>query len=149
MSVFFPVFIPLEGEPVLIAGGGKIALRRAEVLSRFGANLTVIAPEILPEFAPIARCIFRTVEPGDITSDYRLVIAATSDRAANRMVGERAKALSLPVSVADAKEESTFYFPAVMEGGGVVAGLISREGGNHKLAARRAAEIRALLEKDC
>ena len=45
MEGYFPVFIPLKGQPVLLVGGGKVALRRAEVLSRFGAELTVVAPE--------------------------------------------------------------------------------------------------------
>ena len=74
------------------------------------------------------------------------MIAASSDRDANRTAGERARSLGIPVSVADAKGESTFFFPAVIEGGGIVAGLIS-EGQDHRLAARRAAEIREMLGK--
>ena len=147
MDVFFPVFIPLKGQPVLLIGGGKVALRRAETLARFGAELTVVAPEILPAFTPLARCLLRTFRPEDVREGYRLVIAASSDREANRTAGERARALGIPVSVADAKEESTFFFPAVIKGGGVVAGLISEGGHDHRLAARRAAEIREMLRK--
>ena len=147
MDGFFPVFIPLKGQPVLLIGGGKVALRRAETLARFGAELTVVAPEILPALTPLARCILRTFRPEDVREGYRLVIAASSDREANRTAGERARALGIPVSVADAKEESTFFFPAVIEGGGVVAGLISEGGHDHRLAARRAAEIREMLRK--
>ena len=147
MDGFFPVFIPLKGQPVLLIGGGKVALRRAETLARFGAELTVVAPEILPALTPLARCILRTFRPEDVREGYRLVIAASSDREANRTAGERARALGIPVSVADAKEESTFFFPAVIEGGGVVAGLISEGGHDHRLAARRAEEIREMLRK--
>ena len=147
MDGFFPVFIPLKGQPVLLIGGGKVALRRAETLARFGAELTVVAPEILPAFTPLARCLLRPFRPEDVREGYRLVIAASSDREANRTAGERARALGIPVSVADAKEESTFFFPAVIEGGGVVAGLISEGGHDHRLAARRAAEIREMLCK--
>ena len=147
MDGFFPVFIPLKGQPVLLIGGGKVALRRAETLARFGAELTVVAPEILPAFTPLARCLLRPFRPEDVREGYCLVIAASSDREANRTAGERARALGIPVSVADAKEESTFFFPAVIEGGGVVAGLISEGGHDHRLAARRAAEIREMLRK--
>ena len=147
MDGFFPVFIPLKGQPVLLIGGGKVALRRAETLARFGAELTVVAPEILPAFTPLARCLLRPFRPEDVREGYRLVIAASSDREANRTAGERARALGIPVSVADAKEESTFFFPAVIEGGGIVAGLISEGGHDHRLAARRAAEIREMLCK--
>ena len=147
MDGFFPVFIPLKGQPVLLIGGGKVALRRAETLARFGAELTVVAPEILPAFTPLARCLLRPFRPEDVREGYRLVIAASSGREANRTAGERARALGIPVSVADAKEESTFFFPAVIEGGGVVAGLISEGGHDHRLAARRAAEIWEMLCK--
>ena len=147
MDGFFPVFIPLKGQPVLLIGGGKVALRRAETLARFGAELTVVAPEILPAFTPLARCLLRTFRPEDVREGYCLVIAASSDREANRTAGERARALGIPVSVADAKEESTFFFPAVIKGDGIVAGLISEGGQDHRLAARRAAEIREMLRK--
>ena len=147
MDGFFPVFIPLKGQPVLLIGGGKVALQRAETLARFGAELTVVAPEILPAFTPLARCIRRPFRPEDVREGYRLVIAASSDREANRTAGERARALGIPVSVADAKEESTFFFPAVIKGDGIVAGLISEGGQDHRLAARRAAEIREMLRK--
>ena len=90
MDGFFPVFIPLKGQPVLLIGGGKVALRRAETLARFGAELTVVAPEILPAFTPLARCLLRPFRPEDVREGYRLVIAASSDREANRTAGERA-----------------------------------------------------------
>ena len=147
MDGFFPVFIPLKGQPVLLIGGGKVALRRAETLARFGAELTVVAPEILPAFTPLARCLLRPFRPEDVREGYRLVIVASSDREANRTAGERARALGIPVSVADVKEESTFFFPAVIKGDGIVAGLISEGGQDHRLAARRAAEIREMLCK--
>ena len=40
----FPLFVDLTGRRCVIVGGGAIAQRRAAVLSRFGAAVTVIAP---------------------------------------------------------------------------------------------------------
>ena len=40
----FPLFVNLAGEKAVVVGGGAVACRRAEVLSRFGAEVTVIAP---------------------------------------------------------------------------------------------------------
>ena len=42
---YFPVFIDMAGRNVLIAGAGKIALRRVRTLLQFGAQIRVIAPE--------------------------------------------------------------------------------------------------------
>lgn len=149
-SGFFPIFIPMKNAKVLIAGGGKIALRRVQTLASFGTAITVIAPEILPEIHPLsANLLYRKAAEEDVTPVYRLVIAATSDRETNRKVGQRARALGIPVSVADAKDESTFYFPAIIKGQGVVAGLISENGKDHRLAAEKAAILRqALGEQD-
>ncbi len=37
---YFPMFIELKDKPCLIAGGGKVALRKAETLLDFGARVT-------------------------------------------------------------------------------------------------------------
>lgn len=147
-SGFFPIFISMKDAKVLIVGGGKIALRRIRTLLSFGAALTVIAPEVLPEIACLpVQTICRKAAEKDVSPDYRLVVAASSDRETNRQIGLRATALGIPVSVADAKEESTFYFPAIIQGEGITAGLISENGQNHHLAAEKAALLRAALHE--
>ncbi len=45
----FPMFIDLNEEPVMIVGGGAVALRKIRKLQPFGPRITVIAPEITPE----------------------------------------------------------------------------------------------------
>lgn len=147
-SGFFPIFIPMQDAKVLIVGGGKIALRRIQTLLSFGAAITVIAPEILPEIAELpVKLLCKKAAEKDVEPAYRLVVAAASDRETNRLIGIRAKALGIPVSVADAKEESTFYFPAIIQGQGIIAGLISENGQNHHLAAEKAALLRQALHE--
>lgn len=46
---YFPLFVNLSGKKILIVGAGSIALRRAETLAPFGAELIVTAPEGRPE----------------------------------------------------------------------------------------------------
>ncbi|MER1973277.1 MAG: NAD(P)-dependent oxidoreductase, partial [Psychrobacter alimentarius] len=45
----FPLFFKLEGRKVLIVGGGEVALRKADLLSRAGACITILAPDISHE----------------------------------------------------------------------------------------------------
>ena len=45
----FPMFIELEKEICLIIGGGKVALRKAEVLIDMGAEVHIISREFEPE----------------------------------------------------------------------------------------------------
>ena len=140
----FPLFLDLTGQKAVIVGGGTIACRRAEVLTRFGAQVTVIAPTC-NNLPPDATWLERGYQPGDLEG-CALAVAATNDREVNRQVGLDAKALGIPVSVADAREECTFFFPAVCVGEDLVAGVVS-DGSDHHRTARAAKAIRATLEE--
>lgn len=140
----FPLFLDLKGKKAVIVGGGKIALRRAGVLLSFGADVTIIAPEC--EAAPEGAAFFqRPYEPGDLAGAF-LAVAATDCREVNQQVGQEAKATGILVSVADRKEESTFFFPAICTGSGLVAGVVS-QGEEHKKTAAAARKIRTVLEE--
>ena len=141
----FPLFVDLTGRRCVIVGGGAIAARRAAVLSRFGAAVTVIAL-IWTGDVPGVDWQARLYAPGDLKGAF-LAVAATDDRSVNRQVGEEARALGIPVTVADCRDECTFFFPAVCEGGGVTAGLISQHGADHRRAARAARAVRQALEE--
>lgn len=61
---YFPLFIDLSGVPVLVVGGGNIAARRVQVMLDFGADVTVVAPDILPQ---IQRLCDHSFSAGDET----------------------------------------------------------------------------------
>jgi len=144
----FPFFIPLENKKVLIVGGGRIAARRAKVLLDFGASVTVVSPEICADMIEITdRIVWEKRSYSGIDQNFTLVIAVTDDRQVNKQIGENAKALGIYVSVADRKEESTFWFPAIARGSGIIAGLIS-EAGNHKAVKKAASDVRKVLNDD-
>ena len=141
----FPLFIPLMDKAVLIVGGGKVAARRARVLIDFGALVTVISPEICAEMRElIGQITWKQQRFNSIEQEYSIVLAATDDRNTNKQIGESARSLGIPVSVADKKEESTFWFPAVARGEGIVAGLIS-ESGDHSAVKEAARKVREVL----
>ena len=52
---FFPMFIDLKDKPVLIAGGGSVALRKLEKLSPYGGKMAVVAPGIFPRGSGFSR----------------------------------------------------------------------------------------------
>jgi glutamyl-tRNA reductase len=142
---YFPLFVSLEGKRVVIVGGGQVARRRVEALRPFGPEITVISPQLLGE--PEGICWHRRpYQAGDLAGAF-LAVAATNDRAVNQQVGQEARALGIPVSVADRQEECTFYFPALCMGEGVIAGVVSR-GEDHRQTAKTARSIRAFLEEE-
>ena len=46
---YFPMFIELKHRKCLVVGGGQVAFRKAETLKDFGADVSVVAPNILPQ----------------------------------------------------------------------------------------------------
>jgi len=46
---YLPLFHKLDGRPVLVIGGGDIALRKSVLLAEAGALINLVAPEIEPE----------------------------------------------------------------------------------------------------
>ncbi|MDR1147858.1 MAG: precorrin-6A/cobalt-precorrin-6A reductase [Spirochaetaceae bacterium] len=143
---FFPVFQNITNKKFLIVGAGVVALRRLRTLLRFDCSIKIIAPSIDPAIKNICddrvSLLERSYKTGDCEADF--VVAAANDRAVNRMIGEECKSKNIPVSVADCKEESTFYFPAIVDTENLTIG-ISSGGLDHKAVSGAAGKIRRCL----
>ena len=144
MSLRFPLFVDLAGKAVVVVGGGAIGLRRAAVLQRFGARVTVIAPEIREKPEGIAG-LLRSYQSGDLTGAF-LAVAATNNRAVNHAVYEEARDRGILVNVCDCPDECDFYFPAICQTETLVAGLVG-DGSDHRRTARAAKAVRKTLEE--
>jgi precorrin-2 dehydrogenase/sirohydrochlorin ferrochelatase/precorrin-6A/cobalt-precorrin-6A reductase len=149
---FFPLFLDLSSKKVLVIGGGNIAGRRVKALLDFGAEVTVISPQV-SEFIEnhsvlgTITLLKASYQDGDITKHNPfLVVVATDQRQVNHAAMEEAKRLNLLVSVADCREECTFFFPAIAESETLVAGLVSKNG-DHAYVRRMANDIRGLLNE--
>lgn len=141
----FPLMVPLEGARCLVVGAGQVGARRARVLLRHGARVTIVDPAARAEAFPGVTVEQRPYRAGD-ERYFALVVAATSDRSVNHMVGERCRQAGIPVSVADAAEEGTFVFPALCETDDVCVGVVSRDD-NHARVAQIAQAVRELLDE--
>jgi uroporphyrin-III C-methyltransferase/precorrin-2 dehydrogenase/sirohydrochlorin ferrochelatase len=136
------MFFDLKGQPVLVVGGGEVALRKVSLLERCGARITVVAPEIAPELMERAArgalsVAVREFEPGDLEG-ARLVIVATSRRALNRWIATMSEARAIPVNVVDDKEASRFIVPAIVDRDPVIVAIST--GGTSPVLARRLRE---------
>ena len=121
---FFPLFIELQGRRVLIVGGGRLALHKAQKLLPYGPELCAVAPEICPglETMPGVSLLRRAFEPGDLDG-VELVIAATDDRNTNHAVATICRDRHRPVNVVDDLAECSFVFPALLRRGSLSAGV--------------------------
>ncbi len=145
---YLPLFLRLDAAAVAVVGGGKAALRKAELLARAGARLTVIAPAIEAELAALLEerggSWLRQEFADGCLRGMRLAVAASSDPALDRRVSEAAQRRGIPVNVVDAPELSTAIFPAIVDRSPLLVAVAS--GGNSPVLARRVrSQIEALL----
>jgi uroporphyrin-III C-methyltransferase/precorrin-2 dehydrogenase/sirohydrochlorin ferrochelatase len=142
---YFAAFLSLRGKPGIVVGGGEIAAAKAETLLRSGVRVTVIAPELGTRLAQLTvlgalRHEPRRFQAGDLVG-AEIVIAATDDASVNEAVSSAARALRVPVNVADNIELSTFIMPAVVDRTPVQIAIST--GGASPVLARR---LRAIIE---
>lgn len=140
-----PLFHNVRGQPVLLVGGGEIALRKARLIAQAGARLRVVAPQILDELRTLAdasqgELFGRGYQSGDMDGCV-LVVAATDDRTLNAVVSVDARARNLPVNVVDAPDLCTVIFPAIVDRDPLVVAISS--GGDAPVLTRL---MRARLE---
>ncbi|MEC5211113.1 uroporphyrin-III C-methyltransferase/precorrin-2 dehydrogenase/sirohydrochlorin ferrochelatase [Psychrobacter sp. PL15] len=145
----FPLFFKLEGRKVLIVGGGDVALRKADLLSRAGACITILAPDICPELQALLtnakagnkhHLVYENYNQSYMTG-ARVIIAGTDDEALNQQVHADATELNIPVNVVDTPHLCDFIFPAIVDRNPIVIGISSN--GKAPVLARL---LRARLE---
>ena len=142
---YFPFFHRLKDQPCLLVGGGTIALRKARLISKAGAKLIVVSPDILPELKSLVEAsggqwLARLYQSGDVAQS-KLVIAATDNDALNAEVSAEAQQLKIPVNVVDNPALCTVITPAIVDRSPLIMAITS--GGEAPVLARM---VRARLE---
>ena len=141
----FPLFFKLEGRKVLIVGGGEVALRKADLLSRAGACITILAPNISHEIRELLSDNKHELIEKNYHKSYmsgaRVIIAATDDETLNHEIYADATELNIPVNVVDTPPLCDFIFPAIIDRNPIVIGISSN--GKAPVLARL---LRARLE---
>jgi uroporphyrin-III C-methyltransferase/precorrin-2 dehydrogenase/sirohydrochlorin ferrochelatase len=141
----YPLMLDLTGRRVLVAGGGRVALRRVRALLAAGAVVHVVAPRVEPELAGLPVTIDRRgYRDGDLAGAW-LVHAATGDPAVNAAIALAAERLRIWCSRADDAGRSRAQAPAVTRHGDVTVAVTA--GGDPRRSQRlRSAIALALAE---
>lgn len=124
---YFPIFLRLTDEPVLVVGGGEVAARKIDLLVRSGAKVDVVAPVLIPGLAAQVAAGGITHIAGEFQPEHldgkRLVIAATDKRSVNAWVAHQAERRNIPVNVVDDRELSRFIMPAIVDRSPVIVAV--------------------------
>ena len=139
---YLPIFTRLKNKPVLVVGGGDVALRKCRAFLKAEANVTLVAPDFCQELQSMA-------EQGEVTlrqqkfidsdlDNVMLVIAATDNDAVNEQVAAQAEARNLFVNVVDDQPKCGFIFPSIVDRNPITIAISSA--GTAPVLARRLRE---------
>ena len=144
----FPLFLSLQGRRALVVGGGDAAARKAELLLKAGAQVSLIAETVGGEVAQfIAEGHVSWAGRGFDDTDLEgmsLVIVASDDESMQARVSAAAQRRCVPVNVVDRPALSSFIMPAIIDRSPITI-AVSTGGTAPVLAARIRAEIERSL----
>ena len=148
---YYPIFMDLMAQPVLVVGGGAVALRKVQTLMHHGALVHIVSPRLVPELKALIdekTCFWS--EKDYSTEDLKeavLVFSCTENEKVNAQVAHDANADHRPVNVVDDLEKCRFIVPSIMEQGDLKI-AVSTAGSSPIVARQVRAELQALYGQE-
>lgn len=133
-----PFLIDITGKKIVIVGGGRIAARKAAVLTKEKPNIIFIAPEFCEEVRTLAwennyQLLQREAVPADF-HEAIVVILATNHREVNERLARSVPSHQL-ICTTDNVENGNTLFPAIVRRGPLKV-AVSTTGASPKLARK-------------
>jgi len=136
---FCPLHIDLKGRKGLVIGGGSVAERKVKTLQAYGANLTVVSPELnspLKELTEAGEVSYiNDIYRPAYLKDQFLVICATDDEEVNRLAAGHCIERGILVNSVSEPDRCTFFFPALLKKGPLTV-AVSTAGSSPALSRR-------------
>ena len=145
---YYPAFLNLKDKKAVVAGGGKVAERKARSLVNAGAAVKVISPDITENLRKLKKKglikhIKRNYREGDL-EDAFIVVAGTSSVEINAKIAREAPHL---VNVIDLPSTGNYIVPSMVRRG-PLAIAISTEGASPAISKAVRKEIERLYGRE-
>jgi uroporphyrin-III C-methyltransferase/precorrin-2 dehydrogenase/sirohydrochlorin ferrochelatase len=142
----FPVSFKVEGQRIVIVGGGEDALRKARLAVKTTASVVIVASEITAKFDGLGvELRKRGFVPSDLDGAALVFVADDGPD------GEAAKHISrlkrIPLNVVDSPNECDFYVPSIVDRAPLTV-AVATEGDAPVLARLIRARIEAMLSPE-
>lgn len=139
---YLPIFTKLDNKPVLVVGGGDVALRKCRAFLKARAAVTLVAPDFCDELVELGNNNEVTLVEAYFNEHHldgmMLVIAATDLEDVNAQVYEQANARNIFVNVVDDQPKCSFIFPSIVDRDPITIAISSA--GTAPVLARRLRE---------
>ena len=138
---YFPFFMKLSKQNVLLIGGGEVAERKLDLLLKASANVTIISLDFTDYIRRLADENSNILCIQEKYSDmafgqkiYTYVIAATNNQDLNKIIAQDSKDRNILVNVVDKPDLCDFIFPSILERGDITVAVST--GGASPVLAR-------------
>ena len=116
---YFPIFLSLKQNRVVLSGGGEAAKAKLRLLLKTSANIEVFAKQPDPEIVKWARAkrlhLFETPLTAELIEGAALFYASNEDASKDRKVATLARSVGVLVNIVDNLQESQFITPAIVD----------------------------------
>ncbi len=110
----FPVSYKVEGQRIVIVGGGDEALNKARLATKTTASVVIVSRHIEADFSGLQLTVHeRPFEPGDLVGAALVFVADHGPDGEAAKIAARAQ--KIPLNVVDVPEECDFYTPAIID----------------------------------
>lgn len=139
----FPLSYKVQGQRIVIVGGGEEALNKVRLVTKTTASVVIISRHIEADFGAFAvEVIERAFAPADLDNAALLFVAEEGPDA--ELAKAEARARGIPLNVVDVPAECDFYTPSIVDRAPLTV-AISTEGDAPVLARLVRARIEAML----
>ena len=145
---YFPIFLDIENQKVIIVGGGEVAERKIRNLLIYGCRIYMISPHLTPHLQQlVAKGKIRHISCeslGTFMNDALMVIVATDDPEVNSQIASQTKEHGLLVNVVDQPGDCNFIMPSIVKRGDLQI-AISTAGKSPALAKKIRKEMEVMF----
>jgi uroporphyrin-III C-methyltransferase/precorrin-2 dehydrogenase/sirohydrochlorin ferrochelatase len=139
----FPLSYKVQGQRIVIVGGGEEALNKTRLATKTTAQVVIISRHIEADFGGFAvEVVERALVPADLDGTALVFVAEESADA--ELAKAEARTRGIPLNVVDVPAECDFYTPSIVDRAPLTV-AISTEGDAPVLARLVRARIEAML----
>jgi uroporphyrin-III C-methyltransferase/precorrin-2 dehydrogenase/sirohydrochlorin ferrochelatase len=142
----FPVSYKVQGQRIVIIGGGEEALNKARLAVKTTALVVIVADELSVSFHDIVHELLPRNGWLQALDRAALLFVAEKSELADRVKAE-ARRRGIPVNVVDTPDECDFYVPSIVDRAPLTV-AVSTEGDAPVLARLVRAQIEAMLSPE-
>ena len=118
---YYPIFLDLNNQNVIVVGGGEVAERKIRNFLIYGCKIYISSPHLTPHLKQLVakkkihHIPFESLDT--YLDDTFMVIAATDDPEVNSQIASQAKKHGLLINTVDQPKDCNFIMPSIVKRG--------------------------------